>query len=35
MVFDPDATLVTAHSGKESAVPTHQRGFGLHPRLPV
>jgi Transposase DDE domain group 1 len=26
-----DATLVTAHSAKESAAPTFKRGFGFHP----
>jgi hypothetical protein len=31
LVLDVDATLVTAHSGKESAAPTFKRGFGFHP----
>ena len=31
MVIDVDATLVTAHSEKESAAPTFKRGFGFHP----
>jgi hypothetical protein len=30
-VIDVDATLVTAHSEKESAAPTFKRGFGFHP----
>ncbi|SDZ01329.1 Transposase DDE domain-containing protein [Geodermatophilus africanus] len=29
--IDVDATLVTAHSEKESAAPTFKRGFGFHP----
>lgn len=31
LVVDIDATLVTAHSEKESAAPTFKRGFGFHP----
>jgi hypothetical protein len=31
LVIDVDATLVTAHSEKESAAPTFKRGFGHHP----
>ncbi len=31
LVIDIDATLVTAHSEKESATPTFKRGFGFHP----
>ena len=31
LVIDIDATLVTAHSDKESAAPTYKRGFGFHP----
>jgi hypothetical protein len=31
LVIDVDATLVTAHSEKESAGPTFKRGFGFHP----
>jgi hypothetical protein len=31
LVVDVDATLVTAHSEKESAAPTFKRGFGFHP----
>jgi DDE family transposase len=31
LVIDVDATLVTAHSKKESAAPTFKRGFGFHP----
>ncbi|HEX6254692.1 MAG TPA: IS1380 family transposase [Euzebyales bacterium] len=30
---DVDATLVTAHSDKESAAGTYKRGFGFHPLL--
>ncbi len=33
VVVDIDATLVTAHSEKESAAPTYKRGFGFHPLL--
>lgn len=33
IVIDLDATLVTAHSEKESAAPTYKRGFGFHPLL--
>ncbi len=31
VIVDLDATLVTAHSEKESAAPTFKRGFGFHP----
>jgi hypothetical protein len=31
VIIDLDATLVTAHSEKESAAPTFKRGFGFHP----
>lgn len=31
LVIDLDATLVTAHSDKESAAPTYKRGYGFHP----
>jgi hypothetical protein len=31
LVIDVDATLVTAHSDKESAAATFERGFGFHP----
>jgi hypothetical protein len=31
LVIDVDATLVTAHSEKESAAPTFKRGFDFHP----
>jgi Transposase DDE domain group 1 len=31
IVVDLDATLVTAHSDKESAAPTWKGGFGFHP----
>jgi hypothetical protein len=31
LVIDIDATLVTAHSPKESAAGTYKRGFGFHP----
>jgi hypothetical protein len=31
LVIDVDATLITAHSEKESAAPTFKRGFGHHP----
>lgn len=31
LVIDIDATLVTAHSEKESAAATYKRGFGFHP----
>lgn len=30
-MIDLDATLVTAHSDKESAAPTFKRGYGFHP----
>jgi hypothetical protein len=33
VVLDLDATLVTAHSDKESAAPTWKGGFGFHPLL--
>ena len=31
VVIDLDATLVTAHSGKEGAAPTWKKGYGFHP----
>lgn len=31
LVIDIDATLVTAHSTKQSAAATYKRGFGFHP----
>ena len=31
LVIDVDATLVPAHSEKESAAPTFKRGYGFHP----
>jgi hypothetical protein len=31
VIVDIDATLVTAHSDKENAEPTHKRGFGFAP----
>jgi len=31
VILDIDATLVTAHSEKENAEPTHKRGFGFAP----
>ena len=31
LVIDMDATLITAHSGKEGAAPTFKKGFGFHP----
>jgi hypothetical protein len=31
LIIDMDATLVTAHSEKQSAAPTFKRGFGFHP----
>jgi hypothetical protein len=31
LIIDIDATLVTAHSDKESAAPTFKRGYGFHP----
>jgi hypothetical protein len=31
VVIDIDASLVGAHSDKESAAPTYKRGFGFHP----
>jgi hypothetical protein len=33
VMIDLDATLVTAHSDKESAAPTWKGGFGFHPLL--
>jgi len=33
LCVDIDATLVTAHSEKESAAATYKRGFGFHPLL--
>lgn len=33
VVVDIDATLVAAHSDKESAAPTYKRGYGFHPML--
>jgi hypothetical protein len=31
VIIDLDATLVSAHSDKQSAAPTYKRGFGFHP----
>jgi hypothetical protein len=31
LVIDLDATLITAHSGKEGAAPTFKMGYGFHP----
>lgn len=31
VIVDVDATVVTAHSEKESAAPTYKRTFGFHP----
>lgn len=31
VIMDIDATLITAHSDKEHATPTHKRGFGFAP----
>jgi hypothetical protein len=31
VIVDIDATLITAHSDKEHAAPTHKRGFGFAP----
>ena len=31
IVIDLDATVVTAHSGKERAAPNFKQGFGFHP----
>ncbi len=31
LIVDLDATLVTSHSEKENAKPTHKKGFGFHP----
>ncbi|MGX1887700.1 IS1380 family transposase [Streptomyces sp. NPDC055287] len=33
LVLDLDATLITCHSEKEQAAPTHKGGFGFHPLL--
>lgn len=33
VVVDIDATLVAAHSEKETAAPTYKRGFGFHPLM--
>ena len=33
VILDLDATLVTAHSGKEQAAGTYKHGFGFHPLL--
>lgn len=33
LILDFDATLVTCHSEKEAAAPTHKGGFGFHPLL--
>lgn len=33
VVVDIDATLVDAHSEKETAAPTYKRGFGFHPLM--
>ena len=33
MIFDLDATLVSAHSDKEQAAGTSKHGFGFHPLL--
>jgi len=33
MCIDVDATLVTAHSDKQSAAGTYKGGFGFHPLL--
>ncbi|ORI14794.1 IS1380 family transposase, partial [Rhodococcus sp. 1168] len=33
IVIDLDATLVAAHSDKESAAPTYKRGYGFHPLM--
>ena len=33
IVLDIDSTLITAHSDKEGAAPTHKRGYGFHPLL--
>jgi hypothetical protein len=30
-VVDLDATLITAHSDKEHAEPTFEKGYGFHP----
>ncbi len=31
LVIDLDATLITAHSGKQGAAPTFKKGYGFHP----
>lgn len=31
VIVDIDATLITAHSDKQNAAPTHKRGFGFAP----
>ena len=31
LIVDLDATLLTAHSDKQSAAPTFKRGYGFHP----
>jgi hypothetical protein len=31
VIFDIDATLITAHSDKEGAAGTYKRGYGFHP----
>ncbi len=31
VAIDMDATLITAHSGKEKATPTWKKGYGFHP----
>jgi|ERR1022692_1823980 hypothetical protein len=31
LVIDMDATLITAHSGKQGAAPTWKKGYGFHP----
>jgi hypothetical protein len=33
ITFDIDATILTAHSEKEQAAGTYNRGFGFHPLL--
>ena len=33
LVLDVDASLLTAHSEKEGAPPTHKRGFGFLPLM--
>jgi hypothetical protein len=34
LVIDLDATLITAHSDKEGAAPTFEKGYGFHPLGP-